>query len=507
MNSAKPIYLQFLIISLLILGFTILGNHSSSRTRAGNLSKVSVTMDNSRISFRGKVAADPGSGTVITIGVDDTINNGYLNPPTTKVSDPLKIGDTLNFATSGVRTINEIIDGTTIILNNSVSNGELFYLAEKSDLKVVFTTRTYLSGGSFQVLVPAHGTEADSKDGKPDQNFFDFDTTWTGGGGQPSITCTGAKNNAGHNFSSATYTATPWVSVANYSGRWHVYECNYGSGDNNEEITIDISNVINPAPMYLAGPPEQKHVTGTADTYNVIIRHLSSTGTEIDATTAKIGVIEAVRVSATVAPSLTFTITGVPLGTTACGQSTTVATYASEVPLGELSTGMFTHAAQNLKITTNAKHGAVVTAIANDQLGLNGGACVGDTYNSTLECIWDANVSGMTHQDTTTGSPGEKNWASTAEAGFGFSLENGTHANPDFYYNQGSPAGTFVARHFADAEATQDPQKLFDTIVSGVTTGPTNDSNLYVCYRALADNLTVAGDYFNYITYTATATF
>ena len=100
MPSIKPIYFRLLIFSFLILGLVTLGKLNSSRTSAGNLSGVSVTMSNSRLSFRGKVAADPGAGTIVTVGVDDAVDDGYLDPPTTKVADPLKIGDSLTFSTS-----------------------------------------------------------------------------------------------------------------------------------------------------------------------------------------------------------------------------------------------------------------------------------------------------------------------------------------------------------------------------------------------------------------------
>jgi hypothetical protein len=179
------------------------------------------------------------------------------------------------------------------------------------------------------------------------------------------------------------------------------------------------------------------------------------------------------------------------------------------VPLGDLSTGTFTHAGQLLTVTTNAVDGAAVTAIANDQLGKDGGTCSGDTYFSgtgQYTCIWDANVTSMTHLDSASGTPGEQDWdASSTAPGFGFALhDDDATTNEDFAYNDGT--GTFVARHFADYDRgsvdAQDPQLLFDT-----NSNPTNDDDCYVCYRIKADALTAAGNYYNYITYTATATF
>ena len=83
--------------------------------------------------------------------------------------------------------------------------------------------------------------------------------------------------------------------------------------------------------------------------------------------------------------------------------------------------------------------------------------------------------------------------------GFGFSIENIDSAAPAFTHGGST---NFDARHFADAEFGQDPVTIF-----GSNSLPTNSDSVYVCYRIAADALTAAGDYYNYITYTATATF
>jgi hypothetical protein len=516
-----------------------MGKLSQNMTQAGNLTDVSATMSNSRFSFYGEEANGETSSNIIDISLATGLSD-YIDGSDT-LTDTLKIGDSLTFTTDGAREIEEVIDADTIRINSSLSTAnDPFYLKETTDLTVTFTTNSYIAGdnedgslwddGYFEVLVPAAASS--SADNIPDQGFFDFGSDT--GGTASTVTCT--NSSGGNAFSGTDFTqlATSGQSVSGYttangftSSTWHTYRCNYDGGDANDDITMTIQNLINPVPA-------SDHNVGEADTYDIIVRHMNGTSNEIDVTRVKIGAVEAVKVSATVLPTLTFEIDGIAASETICGSySTSVATTANSVPLGDLSTGSFTHAGQGLSITTNAVDGASVTAVANDQLGLNGAACAGDTYNSgddAYTCIWDHHVDGeasgtdvYADHDSTQGSnpSGERDWANnTDETGFGFSLDDtysgdggysdsytANNANPDFYYNQDTD--TFAARHFASAADSQDPQKLFDTDNSDADSDPqpTNSCDVVVCYRAIADALTAAGDYYNYITYTATAQF
>ncbi len=66
-------------------------------------------------------------------------------------------------------------------------------------------------------------------------------------------------------------------------------------------------------------------------------------------------------VSATVDPTLSFTIAGVASGQTVNGATTTVTSTATTVPLGTLTTGSNSIAAQDLTVGTNAQGGYTVT--------------------------------------------------------------------------------------------------------------------------------------------------
>ncbi|MEA2056495.1 MAG: hypothetical protein U9O78_02130 [Patescibacteria group bacterium] len=481
MQKVKPIYFRLLAFSILILSLVFVGK--IKKAQAGNLLDVSVTLTNSRVSYNGSVS---GSGAETRV---DLSNPAWVDGDD-EATDPLKVGDTLTFATTGDVTLNEIIDADTIRLSATVTTDEAFYVDEKTEMSVVFTTVSDVTGstanftaGYFRVLVPAITSDTDDGDGEPDAGYFDYDTD------TPTVNCV---DGSSHTFGAATEEGVEGGATVD-GADYHVYRCNYSGGGTGDTITMTINDIINPA-------PKAAHDSGTADVYSIIVQHMDG-ATTIDSTTVKVGTIEAVKVSAEVVPSLSFSIAGDTAAQTRCGETTDVTTTSDTVPFGELSTGAFSHAAQLLSVTTNAVDGVTVQAEANDQLGLESAACAGDTYNSganAYTCIWDSQVASMTHeteQDWGEPTPGSDN------RGFGYSLDDDdSSANEAFNYDDA--AGTFMAKHFADAAESQDPQTLFDS-----DSNPTNDADIYICYRIVPDALTSAGDYYNYITFIATPQF
>jgi hypothetical protein len=85
--------------------------------------------------------------------------------------------------------------------------------------------------------------------------------------------------------------------------------------------------------------------------------------TPVDNATIAFIYVNGQTVSATVDPTLTFTIAGVASGqTVVTGATTTVTSTSTTVPLGTLSTGANAIAAQDLTVGTNANSGYTVTA-------------------------------------------------------------------------------------------------------------------------------------------------
>jgi len=496
----------FLLAAILIC-LVIVGNKIT--VRSANLAEVSVTLSNSRPSFHGVLAAGN------TVGSSQVIITTTAASWPSTTSAQLVEGDTLLIGNSSTMTqydVTDVISDSTVNITKTAGGGPLesgdteagddVVATSSATMTVRFTTANAITDGSFRILLPAETDDTAAADGIPDGGYFDYGTS------APTVTC--PADIAGYNFSAGTSAASS-VTIAGVD--YNVYTCPYvGAGaigtafDGTTNDAMVISSVINPAPK------KASHVVGYADTFRPIIQHLNSGGTVADYTTVSIGLVEAVRVTAEVAPQITFRIIGVDSGTTACGESTSVTTTPATVPFGELAISAFTHAAQALSVSTNAVNGYVVTAIANDQLGRNGGTCTGD--NTGASCIPDSvgDASSMAHAVS-------DEWSSTSVKGFAYSLDevNATNAEPAFEYDNNATCtdavdgGTCTAcdgtgdcfRQFADAEDSQSVVRVMGSVGDTVA----DNDNLYVCYRAIISATQAAGDYENYLTYTATATF
>ncbi len=473
------------IVSLVILGCVVIVGGHVEKSESANLTSASVTMANSRFSFSGALAAgNTAGGSSVTIATSawPSISTAQL-----VYGESVLIGEA---GSLGTYSVTEVVDADTfnvspVLASGDADSGDQVIATSSGELYVRFTTANAIPNGRFRILIPALTVNATSSDGLPDQGFFDF------GSSAPTVTC--PDDISGYDFVAGTASA----SAITISGTdFHAYECAYsGNGaigtafDGTTNDYIEISNIINPT-------PSDGHSTGTADSFNIRIQHINSSFAVADSVTTAIGVIEAVRVTAVVAPQISFTIAGVSSAVSTCGITTSVTTTASTVPFGELSISAFTHAAQTLTVSTNASNGYAVTAIENDQLGLNSGTCTGD--NTGADCIRDTigDNSDISHT-----APGD--WELTATKGFGYTMENSDAAAIVFEHDTvaGNCTGNYCAKQFADAEDSQVPQQLF----SSTTVADTE--NINVCYKAVIPTTQSAGTYDNYITYTATATF
>jgi hypothetical protein len=401
-------------------------------------------------------------------------------------------GDAVTIGT-GSYVVRDIVNSTTFTVASALLTGDTdaadpVKVAVSPTITARFTTTNAVPNGMFRFLVPAASSNAN--DGVADATGFDF------GGGTPTVTC--PTDISGYDFVAGTASAS---AITIGARTYHSFECRY-SGSGGTSIDFDggsiaggtdatpiiVTGIINPAPA-------SGHTTGTSDGYKPIIQNLNGVPTVVDSTTVAIGLIEAVRVTATVAPQITFSIAGIAeLTGSTCGQTTDVTTTPISVPFGELSITAFRYAAQQLTVSTNAVSGYTVTAAMNDQLGRDGVACAGVDGSGLLStCIADANVASMT-------STTEQDWTLTTEKGFGYSLQNVDAAVIPFQYNTGGAA--FKARHFADTASGSEPPVA---IFSSTTVADTEDAK--VCYRAIIAASQGAGVYENNVTYTATARF
>lgn len=457
--------------------------------QSANLTSASITLSNSRLSFLARLAAGNTTGSSI-ITIKTTGTSTYTSESTAQIraDDTVVVG--ANSYTVADTEPDAVFRTTAGLTAGDADENDVAYSAQSTNLSVRFETATAIANGSFRVLVPAAATG--DTDGIPDPGFFDYSA------GIPTVTC--PTDGGGYTFAAGSAQNSTSAAISINGVDYHAFTCSYtGTGGVASDFTANpmvISGLINPAPS-AAG-----RTNGVADSHTLIIQHLDSGSTVQDTTSVAVGVIEAVKITATVDPTINFTIAGVAASTSKCGATTDVTTTAVEVPFGVLDLANFVDAAQTLTVSTNASNGYAVTAIANDQLGLNGQTCTADDIGN-VNCIQDArgDTPSMSHTS-------EDEWNTPASSkGFGYSLNviGGTYGTPTtpFAYNSvsGGCSGTFCARHFADAENSQSAVNIMtDTTVA-------DSHQIDVCYRIIPAVTNAAGDYQNSVTYTATATF
>lgn len=471
----------FIILSSFFIGARL------HQIKAASLSNVSTLLNNARFSFRSALeGAQTLGSSLITI---DTTNYPSKSVLQLQSGDVLRIGSTNNYTVA--TTIDDATDDkvslTSGLLTGDTADETALISTQSSTLTVKLTTVSALQDGTIRILVPATSATETNRDGLPDDDGFDF-----GGSANAAITCPPTYPTGFTGFTPTSAYASGAVEIDGID--YHVFDCAYSGtgavGATFDDTTYDafkISNLINPS-------PSSSSTLGEADTYTIIVQHLANDDTIIDETLAKVGVIDAVRVSATILPQLTFTITGVASGQSKCGITTDATTTPLAVPFGDITIGTFSDLAQVLTVTTNAANGYQVTAAESDQLGKDGQACAGDGSADTA-CIVDANVSSMSDSVSA-------DWAVVTgdQYGFGFTIGGATGGvTRAFYYNESGR--TYNARHFADLAEDADPQTIFSRSTAAL------EDIVDVCYRLTPSALNVAGDYENYIVYIATATF
>lgn len=448
---------------------------------SANLTSVADTLSTSRLSFYASLGVGHTAG-VSLIKISTTAS------PSTSTAN-LFSGDTVwigNADTGTNYTVDDIYDADEFTLTAGLAagdndSGDVVIASRSAIHTVTFTPATSIANGAFRILIPSG--DDNSNDGIPNNDGFDFNNSVGVGATAPT---------GGGVTSWEAATATASAGTGCTAGN-HCFEARYnGTNNASSTFTFYIDGLINPAPA-------SGHSAGSADTYTVTVQHLGdrlSNYAVIDSTTVKIAVVESVRVTATVDPTITFTLAAVGVGTTACGLPSTVATTATTVPFGTMALNTFKNLAQKLTLSTNAVGGGVVTNTENDHLGKDGGTAtfIADASGDTPGTM-DHNVI--------------EDWTTATNTGFGYSLDDAGDGQADvteaFTYNVISPncsVGSYCAREFANLAHADTATEIFNSGGAVVDAG-----DLYVCYRLSVGATQAAGDYENNITYTATATF
>lgn len=500
---------RFSKLFLIILMFGQMYTYAAvfpKKAGSANLTSVKDTLSTSRLSFVGAVDTATTGSSVFTIKTSSlpawasSDKNYNLFP-----GDTLMIGDTVDY------TVDDIVDDasdnqiqlTSGLAATDVDADDPVIATVAANHVISLTTASAIENGAIRVRIKASSSFA-ADDGIPDIDGFDFgETAWTG-----DVTC---PSDVGSTMDFVTGTATASGGTGCDAG-YHCFECRYsGVGMTGSSLSMTIGGGDSEGQLINPAPAKTSHTYGKfnadADTYSVEVEHLDSSDSIIDSTEVKVGLTEAVRVTATVDPTITFQISAVGVGTTACGNAMSTASTATTVPFGSLSLGSFNDMAQQLSCVTNAASGYAVTAIEDDQLSIGGdGTELADTDCDGEDC----------NESSTAGEWSTENGEDPITSGFGFSLENDDAEEIAFGYagscsgtgyidnvSCASCTGTYCAMKFP---STADGGESALTIMRNTST-PSTTENIYACYRILPSTTQTAGDYENFITYTATATF
>ncbi len=458
---------------------------------------VKDTLSSSQLSYFARLGTgNTTNDTLLRINVD-----AGTNPSST--TNNLFVGDTIGIGMTnldGILTKYVIADVgntaqfqiTTGIGQSNAFAGAAVIATRSAIHTLTFTPQSSVAGGAWQFLIKATSRAGEvQNDGIPDQQGFDLGqdvgATSTGLGTRlknADVSCPWG--------ATASVGTTTSVTTAGAAAYYHVITCDLSAGVTNPVgvattmvVGRDLatgSQLINPAPAL-------SHVEGqansSADTYVFYVRHLDGSDAIVNADTiqGRIAVVEAVRVTATVDPTITFIIdnTGVGAGSTACGNtafgSNASNVTATAVPFGSLTLAAFNNLAQRLQATTNAQNGYVVTVYENMAMREIGSGTTIPNTDCDGACSYTAAAA----------------WATdTTNSGWGYTVQNLTIGTTVFSYPNYKAFGVGAAQA--------------QNIITNTST-PTQTESAYVCYRLVAATTQEAGNYENKLIYTATATF
>lgn len=481
MKKPQKALAEFVLLLFLAAQFTGFFFLFPKKLESANLTSVSDTLSNNRLSFRGEVESAHAAGaSVITF---DSTPESSIN--TSSGSASLMGNESIQVGTNNdPNTVKTIESDTRVVLSagitNAVNDAAPVFATVSAIHTVRFTPVSAVNSGAFRVLIPASTSDSVANDGIPDKNGFDFNNI-----DNADVSCSGGGSNITFNANWNTATASA-IQVPASTGTWyHSFECRYtGTGASPAAVTMIIGapaqtdKLINPSPASTSRNP------GQADNYTFRVRHAYGTAqsySTVDESLGTLGVVEAVRVTATVSPTLTFTLTGVAASISTCGVNTSAASTPISVPFGTLTTNVLTnHMAQLLTVSTNAAGGYSVTASESAALtawNITATPTIPDTTCQATPC--------------TVSTP--QTWTSATYTGFGYALQDVTSdavLDTIEYTNGWRPFGLTAVQ-----------------IMRANPAGPADADQAYVCYRTVVSGSQAAGDYENYVIYIATATF
>lgn len=463
----KSTLIKLFLLTFVLALFSTLYPKKSFSIPSKNLRN---TLSSSQYSYHGEVGTGNSAG-------NSTLNINTSGSSPSKTTNNLFVGDTIAIG-ADLYVVKDIASTATILVSppltaGSVSVGSSIIATRSSIHTVSFEPQTTSTGGSWQVLIKAPDSPELPTDGIPDQTGFD------------------SKNLAPANIT-CPYAGVASVGTTSISSKlYHVINCGnstvnpVGTGETGAIIIGNASGqLINPSPSHDSSTPE-----GYADIFNYILRHLDAGGNIIEESSGKIAIVESVRVTATIDPTLSFYIDNIGVttaGSEVCGAGNgslslgAIDTTGDRVTFGSLNIGQINQLAQRLTCVTNAPGGYVVTAYEQGQMkNINTETTIPDTLCGGGNCT------------STSATP----WSavSTARSEFGYTFyASGLGSSIPFTEGQWKP--------FAIGYQNAQP-----VMINPNTPLQTESAN--VCYRITATTTQEAGEYEAKVVYTATATF
>lgn len=455
------------------------------------ISNVKDTISSPQLSYFARMATGVNPG-------DSLININSASDAPSVTTNNLFIGDTLaigNAAVNGpltIYTVRGIGNTTSLQLNSGIGQSNAVagaaIISTRSAIHTFsFVSDTVTTGGFWQFLIKASSRVGETYfDGIPDQQGFDLGqdvSVSTGLGTRLKVQDVQCPN-WGIGATTAYDIGTTQMSDGSI---YHIVTCYLGIGGTNQ-IGIGYSAIIGrdlSVGSQLINPSSSSNSRkeGVADVYTIYVRQLDSSSNIISQIKGRIAVVEAVRVTADIDPTLTFSIgvTNVGAGGTPCGVTlggNASQTTGDSVAFGSISLSIANDLAQQLNCVTNANGGYVVTVYEqNSMFNTASGSTLPDT---------DCDGNGCTSVTPAV-------WNTFLNSGWGYTLQNINVGDSIFNYQMGyRPFGV-------------GPSGAQQIMRNSVT--PSTNEQTYVCYRLAAAPIQEAGSYEAKLVYTATATF
>jgi hypothetical protein len=428
-----------------------------------------VTLNNSRFSYLGTLnGAYAANSTIFTIkssGVAADVNTDNLFPNDVvclkgATGDGCTNQGTYSVAAVNTGTIFRV--GTTV--PGTLNDGDNVVSSQSARMTVTFIPRTPVPlNGKVVVTIQGNGSAATNADGIPDIGGFD--------GGDLTNVNIGANVGSTAGF---TYSA---IGYSNASGS-HVITLTTAAIGVGATCSFTIGSIATPSLRFINPVPVITHVRGVSNTYGVGIKTQDASSNTLDEILVKVVPNDGVMVSANVEMTLSYTISGVSIGTTACGTPASITSTATAVPFDSITAyNVFYNAAQSHLISTNANSGYTLTVQQDSSLtdSLGTGATIPETTCQSSAC---------TSAIPTT-------WTDAlAYKGFGYSLQNKSgNTDEAFVYTSGFKP------------LTTSPVNILSRTSSSA------QSEAYSCYRLAVSAIQPIGYYFNKLTYVATPKF